>query len=92
MDLTALIRAPFVGKRAADVSDLSDGEYASIIATTVFYLAEQGILYTDLRPFNIRIDDEHHRVFLIDYDDCVLLNTNVCCGSNLLELLKQNSQ
>jgi len=60
---------PWVGGRNAEAADLADGGCAvNPVAQAIVWLAQRGLLYTDLRPPNVRIA-AHGRVVLVDYDD-----------------------
>ena len=74
---------PWVFGRDATPDDLAAGGCAVVpVARAIVWLARRGLLYTDLREPNVRVDVDGAgagpalaaRVTLIDYDDCVLVD------------------
>ena len=83
------IVGPVVGTRDATPVDFLTESFVDSIMEAVVWLAMNcGLLFIDIRPPNVRIDGD--RVFLVDYDDCVLLDTNLCCGHRVSFLLQEN--
>lgn len=71
---SVLVDMPFVAGRDGVEADFQDPEIIEALADVVVWLAHRGLLYYDLRPANIRIDNEggDRKVTLIDYDDMLV--------------------
>lgn len=83
------ILTPFVGERDADETDMENETLMQQVA--VYWLAEHGILYIDIRPASIRIGNDAVTAYLIDYDDCVLLKQPLHTAAAVLENLRCNA-
>jgi hypothetical protein len=87
------VYAPFVGTREATARDFADDGFVNTVLTTVCWLATKGnLLYVDLRPPNIRVDDSDENKYLVDYDDCVVLPAPCCCEHRVGISFAQNTQ
>jgi hypothetical protein len=92
------VTMPWVGGRDAVEADLAEGGCAVIpVAEAIAWLARHGLVYVDLRPPNVRIEEEagagavsasaatsqasQRRVVLIDYDDLKVATTTQGSGS-----------
>jgi hypothetical protein len=91
------ITSPAVGNRDATMQDFeNDEEVISKIVEFVYWLARStGLLYIDMRPPNIRltisdINNTSTHVYVIDYDDCVILENNSTDDETTFHLLCQN--
>lgn len=80
----------WVGKVDATPEDMDNRDYMTQLATAVVWLARGGLLYIDLRPPNMRIDRDSGSVWLIDYDDCVLLETPLTAIPEIIDKLEEN--
>lgn len=71
---SVLVDMPFVAGRDGVEADFQDPDIIEALANVVVWLAHRGLLYYDLRPANIRIDNEEgdRKVTLIDYDDMLV--------------------
>jgi hypothetical protein len=87
--LTALVESQFVGDRNAEMEDITE-ENMTVLTDAIIWLAKHRLLYIDFRLPNIRVDSETEEVWLIDYDDCVILDEPLCCGSQVVKRLAQN--
>jgi hypothetical protein len=85
---TALIECQFVGDRNATDTDLT-AENMKIIAEAMIWLAQNSFLYIDFRPQNVRVSNSGD-VWLVDYDDMVILEKPLCCGYCLFRRLQSN--
>lgn len=83
------ILTPFVGERDADETDMENETLMQQVA--VYWLAEHGILYIDIRPASIRIGNDAVTAYLIDYDGCVLLKQPLHTAAAVLENLRCNA-
>lgn len=65
------VTMPWVDGRDATAADLAENGCAvAAVAAAVVWLACHGLIYTDLRPPNVRITPS--RIVLVDYDDMVV--------------------
>lgn len=67
------VRMTAVGDSDATLDQL-EGNPAihQAVATAIVFLARHGLLYTDLRPYNVRIQGD--KVWLVDYDDVIIVD------------------
>jgi hypothetical protein len=90
--LVAVVEMPFVGNRCATDTDYENKEMCKELADALWFLASQkGLLYTDLRAQNIRIDDANRKPYIVDYDDMIILKEDdmICCVNYLIKSLQQ---
>jgi hypothetical protein len=72
-----LVEMPAVaGRQATDEEVTSEGPLLAAIAASVVWLAQQGVVYTDLRGPNVLID-EAGAPWLVDFDDCVAVGESI---------------
>jgi hypothetical protein len=86
---TALVECQFVGTRDAVEEDLNQNNI-NVLTDAIIWLAKQGLLYIDLRLPNIRFDINSGKIYLVDYDDLVILKQNLCCGYTVMKRLCNN--
>lgn len=85
-----------VGDDDAKNETMENEELMLLVVEAVLWLARRwGLLYIDIRPPNLRISKgntgEDPKVFIIDYDDCVILKENSCCDCNTVRELLGNA-
>jgi hypothetical protein len=85
----ALVESQFVGDRDVVEADLNK-DNMDVLAEAMIWLAERQLLYIDFRLPNIRIDSKTNSVYLIDYDDMVILKEKLCCGRTVCRRLFAN--
>jgi hypothetical protein len=86
------VYSPYVGTRDATDWDFTDDGFVNTVLNGICWLATKGgMLYIDLRPQNIRVDDSG-TAYLVDYDDCVLLQAPCCCDHQVGLLFAENIQ
>ena len=82
-----LVEMPAVaGREATDAEVTSEGPVLAAAAAAVAWLAQQGVVYTDLRGPNVLIDDAG-APWLVDFDDCLAVGKSVGTLSGYMEHL-----
>ena len=72
-----LVDMPFIhGRHASDVEMVSDAVLKRI-ATAVAWLAANKLIYCDVRGLNVIIGERDGHAYLVDYDDCFLIDAPV---------------
>jgi hypothetical protein len=84
------IVTPFVGHRDANEEDMKNRTLMQQVAKAIYWLAAHAILYIDVRPANIRISSDSTSAYLIDYDDCVLLDGPLATAVEVVDELRKN--
>ena len=89
---------PWARGREAREGDFQEGGCAvAPVALAMAWLARRGLLYIDVRPPNVLVEEEEEggegaalRVHLVDYDD-MLVVAPVASAGELCDLLRQHS-
>jgi hypothetical protein len=74
-----------VGTKTMEYDDFNVNDYIDRVVRLVIYLGIKGLLYVDIRPQNVRVNDKD--VYLIDFDDCVVLDPPPCCLKKLIDIM-----
>jgi hypothetical protein len=88
------LRSPLVGTRDADNEMLLDENLMAPVVGAVLWLARTWqLLYIDIRPPNLRVlgEGNNARIWLIDYDDMVLLREKPCCDYSTVCTMRKNA-
>lgn len=86
-----LVDMPFLGTRSARAEDLAQCDVLAAVAAALGWLARRGLLYVDLRPANVRVEEGvPGSAWLIDYDDMVLLEGPCESAEQLVAALRTN--
>lgn len=91
-----LVEMPFkYGRLAHPIELTTAGLVVEQVAAAIVWLARNGLVYCDVRPANVIVaeDGPFPTVYLVDYDDMVLLpeDEHVMSASQLLNVLKADS-
>ena len=72
-----------VGRMAREELELrqADSPLLLSVARSIAWLASHCVIYTDLRAPNVIVDDEDGEAWLVDFDDCVVVEEAVCSVS-----------
>jgi hypothetical protein len=87
---------PWARGREAREGDFQEGGCAVLpVALAMAWLARRGLLYIDVRPPNVLVEEEGGeaaalRVHLVDYDDMLVVEP-VASAGELCALLRQHS-
>lgn len=87
------LKAPLVGDKDADNDVFANKDLMMPVVDAVLWLARTWqLLYIDLRPPNLRVSKEGNvtRLYLIDYDDLVILKEKPCCDYNTVCGMRKN--
>ena len=86
-----LVDMPFVGTRECTDEELNaDGPILRAVAEAMTWLGRHSLLYVDLRARNV-MRDAGDRVFLVDYDDMIVLPEPLQSGDDVARKLREHA-
>jgi hypothetical protein len=86
-----LIDMPFVGTRECTDEELNaDGPILRAVAEAMTWLGRHSLLYVDLRARNV-MRDAGDGVFLVDYDDMIVLSEPLQSGDDVARKLREHA-
>ena len=86
-----LIDMPFVGTRECTDEELNaDGPILRAVAEAMKWLGRHSLLYVDLRARNV-MRDAGDGVFLVDYDDMIVLSEPLQSGDDVARKLREHA-
>ena len=88
-----LVDMPFVGSRECTDDELKkDGPVLGAVVEAMAWLGRHRLLYVDLRARNVRLDPISRGVFLVDYDDMVVVSHPLTSGTQLAARLRAHTR
>ena len=88
-----LVDMPFVGSRECTDDELKgDGPVLGAVVEAMAWLGRHRLLYVDLRARNVRLDPIAGGVFLVDYDDMVVVSHPLTSGAQLAARLREHAR
>eukprot|EP00598_Pedospumella_elongata_P011271 CAMPEP_0184988908 /NCGR_PEP_ID=MMETSP1098-20130426/26334_1 /TAXON_ID=89044 /ORGANISM="Spumella elongata, Strain CCAP 955/1" /LENGTH=502 /DNA_ID=CAMNT_0027513769 /DNA_START=120 /DNA_END=1628 /DNA_ORIENTATION=+ len=92
-EFSICLSSPCVGvKDSTDDSFENDDVMGSVVEAVLWLARRWQLLYIDLRPPNLRIDDcdGANKLYLIDYDDILIMKEKPCCDHSTVRVMRKN--